>query len=222
MPRPQFNNPYLRRANDSHVVRGICPGCEARTNFIAPSYYGADGQLVDLIDTDQHDTEIAAAGLRICPDRQCGSVVFFWGNLSKDLEIYPSPKMNFRVQHVPQQIREDAEEALRCNSVSAWKATITMCRRVVQSTCIDKNASGSDLKTQIENLKKAGTIDDTLEQWAHQIRFFGNFGAHPDPAFGSITKDDATVMIEFMELFLVRVYEMPEKINQARTRSGKP
>ena len=41
---------------------------------------------------------------------------------------------------IPEDIADDFEEANKCFSVEAKKATVTMCRRVLQSTCICKGA----------------------------------------------------------------------------------
>ena len=80
-------------------------------------------------------------------------------------------------EHVPDAIREDFKEALRCRPV-ALKASVIMCRRALQVSCHTEGALGNNLFEQIDDLATKQRITGTLRDMAHNIRLLGNKGAH--------------------------------------------
>lgn len=202
--------------NNTPVVHTLCPGCNAQSNFIP--VLGIDDLIVRRSGSDNQ-----LYGMRMCPNASCKTLIWFhrptFSN-NDDLFVYPPAGAILTVAFVPPAIADDAKEALLCFQVHAWKATAIMCRRVIEGTCEEKGATGSNLKEEIDDLFAKGHITDQLKQWAHQLRHFGNFGAHLT-SFGSITDSDAAAMIDFMFSFLRYVYEMPAKIAAAQARSGR-
>lgn len=76
-------------------------------------------------------------------------------------------------------IKEDVREAERCHYHQCYKACVTMCRRALQLSLIDKGMKDERLGDMLEEahtVKKLLT-DDTYTQ-AKSIRHFGNIGAH--------------------------------------------
>ena len=121
---------------------------------------------------------------------------------------------------VPKEIAEDFREALRCKWVEARKATVTMCRRSIQTSCL---AQGADkrkkLVGQIDELAAKGLITEPLRQFAHEVRLEGNDGAHPNPdGLENVSPKDADDIIEFTREYLHHVYVMPAKL--AARKSG--
>jgi hypothetical protein len=220
MPNFQLstNNAIAHTPGNTETIQATCPGCSAKTNFITIPGVSVN----DILDRRSGDNNITY-GIRICPDTGCRTLIYFRreGQSNSNLFVYPPPGAIFTVKSVPLSIESDANEAILCYKVGALKATIVMCRRAVEATCDEQQASGRNLKEQIDDLHTKGLIDSRLKTWAHQIRFFGNSGAHPDPAFGSATAADADLMIDFMTTFLEYIYEMPAKIATAQARSGK-
>ena len=161
-------------------------------------------------------------GIRRCPDDDCKAIVFFYAIPELDgLWLYPQSKTSLRLDNVPKEIKEDALEAQSVFQAGAWKSTVVMCRRAVQGSCIERGAKPDNLANQIDELQANGLLTVQLKEWTHQIRKFGNFGAHPDENLGDATQDDATQMIEFLDTFLRYVYEMPAQIAAAQKRSDK-
>src|SRR5256885_14569218 len=62
---------------------------------------------------------------------------------------------------------------------SAFKAVVVMCRRAMQNVAEDKGAAGDNLEKQVDDLATKGFITANLRRAAHEVRHFGNFGAHP-------------------------------------------
>lgn len=123
---------------------------------------------------------------------------------------------------IPKEIADDYSEAIKCESVSASKATVTQCRRVMQNTCILKGVNPkNDLIDQIDELELKRIINPTLKDMAHTIRMIGNWGAHPqkDP-LRDVTPEDASEILKFTSEFLDEVYVRPARIKNLKTKKG--
>ena len=99
-----------------------------------------------------------------------------------------------------------------------------MCRRAMQSMAEDKGAKGRDLKAEIDDLLAKGLITKSLHDAAHEIRFFGNFGAHPrDDGLDNISREDAEQIISLTWDFLTDLYVRPyETAELTRKRTITP
>jgi len=123
---------------------------------------------------------------------------------------------------IPEEIADDFKEAKRCVSVEAKKATVTMCRRVLQNTCISKGCNPkSDLINQIDELEAKRIINPSMKEVAHTIRKIGNWGAHPqgDP-LKDVTLDDASELLEFTSEFLDEIFVRPSRLSALRKKKG--
>jgi hypothetical protein len=150
---------------------------------------------------------------------------------------YPLGKPDDAVAgEIPDGIKEDFKEALRCRFVDAYNATAEMCRRALESSCIDLGASPKDvLEDMIDELETKRLITPFLKQVAHKIRLGGNRGAHPSPpaivaAIPAITpapaapakpepirkieKEHADAIIKFTHEFFHHVYVVPKQLDK--------
>ena len=109
---------------------------------------------------------------------------------------------------VPELIRADYEEALGCMVEGLFKAASAMARRTVQGVCRERGAD-PDLKLydQIEELASKGELTTRLAKLAHEVRGFGNAGAHPrDDDLDEVTPEDAGKAMDFLEHLLQHIY----------------
>ena len=123
-------------------------------------------------------------------------------------------------QAIPQEIGDDFDEANRCLGVEAKKATVAMCRRVLQNTCVLKGASPkADLFEQIDELESKRIINPSMKDVAHTIRLIGNWGAHPqnDP-LKDVTLDDAVEIVKFTSEFLDEVFVRPARLDALKLK----
>ena len=123
---------------------------------------------------------------------------------------------------IPEDIGDDFEEANRCFGVEAKKATVTMCRRVLQNACVSKGANPQqDLVYQIDELESNRVINPSMKKVAHTIRKIGNWGAHPqsDP-LKDVTLDDAGEILRFTSEFLDEIYLQPARLDALRRKKG--
>lgn len=193
--------------------RGVCPHCSFHAYFKPV--------------TSAHTEPRREGGQWICNAAQCESCKGFVlvvgqrnPRLPNDRQdwhfegVYPLGKPNDSVaSEVPPQIAEDFREALRCEWVRAYKATVTMCRRAVQGSCVELKATDGKLQDQIDYLATKGIITDSLKKMAHRVRLTGNEGAHPGKdGLNDISPQDAKDIIDFTREFFHHVFVVPAKL----------
>ena len=75
---------------------------------------------------------------------------------------------------IPNQVLSDYQEALKCESIQANRASCSMFRRALQSSLVILGADHKlDLIKQIDSLN---SLPNDIKDWAHQIRILGNWG----------------------------------------------
>jgi hypothetical protein len=134
--------------------------------------------------------------------------------------VYPIDKPKDTVDGaVPKAIADDFAEAMRCQFILAYKATVTMCRRALQAAVLEKMASPDrSLIHQIDELAEKGVITNPLKDMAHVIRLTGNVGAHPDEdGLKNVTDEDAEDILQFTKEFFHHVYVMPAKLKSRKS-----
>ncbi len=117
---------------------------------------------------------------------------------------------------IPDGIRDDFKEALRCRWVDAYNATVCMCGRALEASCLELGAKGENLEKKIDDLLKAGKITVSLRDMAHRIRLSRNIGAHApkneEQEAEKPTKEHADALITFTREYFHFVYTMPSKL----------
>jgi len=124
---------------------------------------------------------------------------------------------NEEKEFFPKEVLLDYQEALRCKSIGAHRASCSMFRRALQSSLLILGANHKfDLIKQIEALE---SLPSDIKDWAHQIRIFGNWGAHPDKDnLKEVNADDAIEAQDFISKFLLYMFIMPEKVKISRAK----
>lgn len=154
-----------------------------------------------------------------CPTRLCRLSFMIYDRLNDRVsQIFPASGNEPDDYHsaIPEHIRCDLAEADRCLDVQAYKGALTMLRRAVQNLVIDnlENKSLKDkmLWEQIDALFSAGLITKHLKETAHEIRHFGNFGAHPsEDGLDNTTRDDALAVDRLTNDLMVSIYITPHE-----------
>jgi len=73
-----------------------------------------------------------------------------------------------------------------------------------------------DLIKQIDSLD---SLPKDIKDWAHQIRIFGNWGAHPDKDnLKKVDPNDVTEVHDFISKFFIYMFIMPEKVKLSRAK----
>ena len=120
-------------------------------------------------------------------------------------------------ENLPARVLSDYKEALKCKSIGANKASCSMFRRALQSSLVEL---GVDTKLHlIAQIDSLGSLPEDLKDWAHQIRIFGNWGAHPDKDnLKDVDENDVLETHDFVAKFFVYTFIMPKKVATSRKR----
>jgi len=114
-------------------------------------------------------------------------------------------------------ILKDYREALRCMSIQAYRAACSMFRRALQSSLIMLGANPND--DLIQQINSLTSLPADIKDWAHQIRIFGNWGAHPDKdQLKNVEDTDTEEVHDFIAKFFMYTFIMPEKVKLSRIR----
>ena len=189
-----------------------CPFCK--------HYFTPTNQDQNIIRTEyllKDYTEMQKIGLFmhiICPNDECRKTIIvlklFYNNGSIFLNkmIYPD-KLPIKQypDYIPQQIREDYEEA--CNIVDlSPKASATLARRCLQG--IIRNfyqVKGKNLHNEIESIRDK--VDTQLFDTINAVRQLGNIGAHMENDVNTIVDidpEEARQLIGLIELLFEETY----------------
>ena len=127
------------------------------------------------------------------------------------------------LSNAPEPIQDDINEAFVCLSNGAFKACVIMCRRTLEQLCNTLNANGNTLYEKIQFLNTNGYLSDRETELFNEIRFFGNYGAHPNnDLLGDVSQNDASLVYEITIHVIRLVFEIPDKIIKLQTRRSKP
>ncbi|MGR4864974.1 DUF4145 domain-containing protein [Caulobacter sp. LARHSG274] len=207
----KINGPTKTR--DPFKVSLRCPGCGQNGTF--------DGQegSKDI----SWDSEYCLAGIRICPNFNCRTVVSIFVEDSEISEVYPSTLIDFEAKSLPDVIRNSLEEAIACHGAKAYRASTLMVRRVLEELCEDRGATGANLAARIKSLGASIVIPQSLLNAAHELRILGNDAAHIESKnYDAITETEASIAIELAKELLKAVYQYEDLVDRLKALKRVP
>ena len=139
------------------------------------------------------------------------------------LQWIPSQAEDHRFSEVPENVAAAANEAFRCFSIQAYRASVIMARSVLEGIANTKiseplktGANGKkydkNLKEKIKDMVKEDIITRKLGEMASAIKDVGNSSTHN--IFEKITKTDAANTLTFLELVIQQVYTQEAQLQQ--------
>jgi hypothetical protein len=206
--------------NGSFHLRGICPHCGATAAFVTVT--GSHE-----VNNERDDKQLIAGARCIACNKYILAIIeeaFLPSGRQKWVYKvhYPLGKPNDYVsEDIPEACRLDFQEALRCRWVNAYNATIEMCRRALESSCIELGADTQlVLASMIDWVHSQGKITTPLKDMAVKIKLGGNRAAHASDR--TLTADEADAVIEFTREYFQHVYVMPAKMAKFNFDKPKP
>ncbi|MBQ9575619.1 MAG: DUF4145 domain-containing protein [Muribaculaceae bacterium] len=202
--------------NDYQIIEGvnitlICPHCGNRGTFVP---------IVKDILSLNDDNKPVILGIRKCPNPNCGGYSFIIQDASTNdvcLESYPTAKMEFKKDSIPQQISETFEEAIVCYANQCYVASAIMVRKTLEQLCEDKGTEGKNLKERLQALVKTITMPHELKEGMDMLRILGNNAAHVRLTdFDSISEKELSVSIQFTKEVLKSVYQFDKLLSALR------
>jgi hypothetical protein len=94
-------------------------------------------------------------------------------------------------------------------------------RRLMQAALRDQGATGRTLNDEIESLATKGIVPPLMKDWATELRLLGNEAAHPEIDQTAADPQDIRDAIEFLDLLLYYLYDLPAQIKNYRDRRSQ-
>ena len=123
-----------------------------------------------------------------------------------------------------EEVRNDFKESINCYNNKFWNASMIMSRRTIQQKL---NGTSENSKEPLAEQIKSADIPEETKNLFHQVRIFGNYGAHPDFCLydeegNLISKDEeqeiAIDALSVLDLYFTCKYEMPQRVARSRYR----
>lgn len=226
----------VKNDDSGFVVRGTCPHCLHKAAF--PTVTSVFKKTTD---SGHVERLTAAARCNGCNKFILVTLHWEWGGGGRESgwvyeEHFPVDKPSDVVNvAIPEGPRLDFQEALRCHWVKAYSATAEMCRRAVESSCLDLGAPYDEvLEKMIDWLEINRIITPALKEVAHKVRLGGNRGAHPWKVGQAVAKPipvitieeaHATAILQYTSHFLQHVYVIPNQLptyDFSKPKAAKP
>ncbi len=190
----------------------ICPFCNQSQSYYSHLTYGeVDNQIYNECSGVVKGYEEAYFTIYTlsCTNQACHkrSVIAINRTSGKQIDIYPQNVYRHFPEYIPQQIRDDYEEASQIIDKSP-KAAATLLRRCLQGMIRDFwGVSEKRLIDEINAIKDKVTPS----QWKaiDGLRHIGNIGAHMEKDVNlivDVTPDEATKLLKLIELLLEKWY----------------
>ena len=173
----------------------FCPHCKVKSTFAQKAVVSGHGE--NFYVWQCHD---------------CERIVF----VVEGKIVFPDVRSEASAD-LPDEVRENFNEALRSLNVGNPKSAVIMTRTALQAATRQHGAAGKDLKAEIGDLANRHVIPDSLRDWAHELRDGGNLVAHPEPN-KKVEAQDAEELIALADSIFDYLYVIPAEIQRRRGR----
>jgi hypothetical protein len=133
--------------------------------------------------------------------------------------VYPSGGAPTNPE-LPERLQLTLQEVRRCYQAKAYTATAMLCRKTIETLCVDRGVKEKNLATALEKMRDSSLIDGSLFDWADGLRLAGNRAAHD--VNSDISWEDARDLVEFTEALLEYVIVFREKFARYKERQSRP
>lgn len=178
---------------------------------------GHDGVFVGVQQCNDAVFNGGAAAIRICPNPTCRAIALCIHDGSEVLEQFPPPAIDFDSSGLPEPILASLREAISCHSVGAFRAAALMVRRVLEELCLDRGATGKDLKARLQALGSGVVLPAELLSAADELRLLGNDAAHIESKnYDEVGEHEAELAIELAKEILKAVYQYVSLVSRLK------
>jgi hypothetical protein len=193
----------------SVVVRARCPACKRQGTFDA---------LANIFDVIiQNISPPFTTGQRRCPNPDCQALLFFAHQSGKTLVSYPPELIDFDPVNLPTTVLSAFEEAISCHANRCFTAAAIMVRKTLEELCLDRQATGGNLKERIRSLGTKVVLPQELLDGLDDLRLLGNDAAHIESQeFNKVGQEDVEIGIEFAKEVLKAVYQYSALLTRLR------
>ena len=141
-------------------------------------------------------------------------MVIEWDELFR---AYPPLRIDFDSKDIPESIVRSFHEALSCHAHNCFVSAAIMVRRTLEEICVDRGATGRDLKARIADLKGKVVLPEELFEAMDELRLLGNDAAHIEAkSYESIGTEELETAIEFTKEIMKGVYQYRGLLSKLR------
>jgi Domain of unknown function (DUF4145) len=195
-------------------VRLRCPFCRhlGTLDQVTPNDCGTVGKDANIY-----------FGIRRCPNLDCLALIFVIYNHSLiPITSYPAARLDFDATNIPAAVSKSMEEAVACHAAECFIASAIMVRKTLEELCLDRGATGANLKERIKALQAKILIPQELLDGADDLRLLGNDAAHiGSQEFNQVGKEEVEIGIEFAKEVLKAVYQYSALLQKLRSLKKK-
>ena len=146
----------------------------------------------------------------LCPT--CNKPTFIINNFGLEIEQVPGPIIGENIEFLPDEVGQLYDEARKCISVNAFTSSVLACRKLLMNISVSKGAEpGKSFASYVSYLEDNHFTPPGSREWVDHIRKKGNEATHE---ITSMSKEDAIELLEFTEMLLRFVYEMPGRMTK--------
>jgi hypothetical protein len=129
--------------------------------------------------------------------------------------LYP-PQHRIIDPAVPNPLREEHDQALRCFEAKIYTAAVVMVGRTLEGVCAEHGVNERNLQRSLEVMHQRGLIDARLLEWAQALRVLRNEGAHYTGT--QVNRADAEDALAFAQAVLDYVYVLTARFEKFKAR----
>src|SRR5712692_4674628 len=197
------------------VVKVRCPACKRQGTFDPLQ------NVHDLV--IQNLSPPVIMGQRKCPNPECNAHLFFAWQNGKIVVSYPPELVDFDPVNLPAAVLTAFEEAISCHASRCFIAAAIMVRRTLEELCLDRQASGNNLKERIRSLGTKVVLPQELLDGLDDLRLLGNDAAHIESQeFNKVGQEEVEIGIEFAKEVLKAVYQYSALLSRLRALKKAP
>lgn len=150
-----------------------------------------------------HTQPIPPQLIRICS--YCKQLTYFRPDAQ-----FPGLAFGEPVQNLPPDVAKMYEEARYCTSANAYTAAVMVCRKILMHIGVAEGAPpNKSFKEYVDYLADNNYLPPKGKGWVDHVRGKGNEANH---VIVEMKKEDAELLITFVEMLLKFIYEFPSKV----------
>ena len=154
--------------------------------------------------------EFDKSKIYICP--RCEKPTAFIHSDDGRVEQVPGPMQGAVIQGLPETVSAFYDEIRKCVQVGAYTSAVLSSRKMLMHIAVDNGADGGMTFSQyVGFLDEAHYIPPNGAEWVDEVRKRSNEQNHE---IVIATRDDATQLLDFIEMLLRFIYEFPSRVRR--------
>ena len=141
---------------------------------------------------------------------------WYW---SRATRLWPHAENVVLSNSIPENIRKDIEDALKCFKQKIYSATAVLCGRALERIVVLKT-NEKTIARGLRKLKEQSVIDEKLFNWAEALRQERNISAHASES--ETTKENAQDVLDFSVAICDYIFTLNDKYSEYMSRKGNP